>query len=148
MLHVAEDVAAGVVSNPCTGHFESCTWHCRYANVDPGILGALKVANAAYETGDVKKCYQVALRAVHGLTPESSNFVAFHLLLHVIKSICCGALGPTWTWSQVAPFVAELRTTGERLKRWMPSIMWENTVMGHLETYALGEQKANHPSHL
>lgn len=112
----------------------------RCAELIPGPRGAAMLAGASHETGDIKRCYQIALRALHALGPGSSSFGAFTLSLHVISSIRAGALGPSWSWSQVAPFVANVRTAGMHLKRWMVPALWDDQVKEELEEFAMLER--------
>lgn len=113
---------------------------CRYTELAPGPRGAWTVARAAHDAGDFRKCYQVAIRAIHALGQESSSFYSYMLNRIATNSLECGALGPTWSWSQVAPFVANMRTAGKRLKRWMVPAFWEKIVKDPREGYALAER--------
>lgn len=108
---------------------------CSYAELNPGVHAAILVAIAAHRTGDIRRCYQVALQAILALTSETSNFGAFQLNLNVIQAISCGALGPTYTWRQLAPFVASMRTAGKRLRRWMVPVVWDAVVRRQLEEH-------------
>lgn len=110
-------------------------WHCRYVELNPGVRGATQVALAAWQTGNIRRCYQVALQAILALTPESSNFGAFKLNLFVSRAISCGALGPTYTWRQVAAFVASTRSAGKRLKRWMVPVVWDALIRRQLDKH-------------
>lgn len=114
----------------------------------PGPKGAGLVASAAHDSGDLKRCYQVALQAVHALPPDSSSFVACALNMYLISAIRGGALGPTWSWSQLQPFVANIRTAGRRLKRWMVPVVWEKMMQDNLKTYATLERSLRHQPQL
>lgn len=98
------------------------------------------VAAAAHDCGDANKCYRVAVPAVHALAPGSSSFLAFQLNMVVIKALQCGALGPTWSCRQVAPFVINARAAGERLRRWMMPVIWDESVGNNLYEFKLLER--------
>lgn len=93
------------------------------------------MAMAAYDAGDVRGCYQAALRAIYALQPEDSVFTAVQLNFFAVQATTRGALGPTWRWGQLAPFVTNARSLAPRLRRWMPPAAYDAWFKDKLQEY-------------
>ena len=85
---------------------------------------------AAAEIGacNPRAAYAAALRAVAGARRERSFFLMFSASNEACKCVQHGALGPTYRWSQLAPFRDNMEEALPHLKRWVPPAMLEAWV--------------------
>jgi hypothetical protein len=88
------------------------------------------LARAELEAGNPRVAYSAALRAVAAARRERSFFMLFNVSKMAADCVQHGALGPTWRWSQLAPFLDNIEEAVPHLKRWMPPARLEQIIEG------------------
>jgi ribonuclease HI len=91
-----------------------------------------KLARAELEACNPRAGYAAALRAVAAARRERSFYVLFSASDYAIECVQHGALGLTWRWSQVEPFLDNMEEALPHLKRWMPPARLQRWIEGYV----------------
>jgi hypothetical protein len=102
--------------NPCRPHVLCC----RMVELDSTSSSYAKLAAVEFDAGNPRAAYAPALRAVAAARRERS-FVALFSASNIAGGcVQHGALGATYRWGQLAPFLDNMEEALPHLKRWMP----------------------------
>jgi hypothetical protein len=88
--------------------------------LDPSSGSYYKLALAENDACNPRAAYAAALRAVAAARRERSFDLLFTASNMAGASVQHGALGPTWRWSQLAPFLDNMEEALPHLQRWVP----------------------------
>jgi hypothetical protein len=87
-----------------------------------------KLGAAEFVACNPRAAYAATLRAVAAARRERSFYRLFTASKLAGGCVQHAALGPTWRWSQLAPFLDNMEEALPHLKRWMPPAHLEQLV--------------------
>ena len=96
--------------------------------LEPSSNSYYTLALAELDAGNPRAAYTAALRAVAAARRERSFYRLFIASNVAGSCVMYGALGPTWRWSQVAPFLDNMEEALPHLKRWAPPASLERWI--------------------
>jgi hypothetical protein len=96
--------------------------------LDPSAASYYRLAAAELEAGSPRAAYAAALRAVAAARRERSFNILFSASKMASACVQRGSLGPTYRWSQLAPFLDNMEEALPHLKRWVPPAMLERWI--------------------
>ena len=89
-------------------------------DLEPSGTSYYTWAAAELDACNPRAAYAAALRAVAAARRERSFNMLFLASKLAVYCLVCGALGPTYRWSQAAPFLDSMEEALPHLKRWLP----------------------------
>jgi hypothetical protein len=98
--------------------------------LEPSSASYYKLGEAEFDACNPRAAYAAALRAVAAARRERSFQRLFNASRLAYTCILHGALGPTWRWSQLAPFLDNMEEALPHLKRWVPPLLLEPMYEG------------------